>query len=111
MWQDARNTYNVRRQLVEAQKRWVWDRLNENFEASKEYISERQGFSPAWEKLPGPEEVATEIYDPVSTAVEKPVLDMITTAVNSIPEGFDLHKNLQRILAGRKKSVDEDAVD
>ncbi|KAM0335136.1 hypothetical protein ACHAQA_000176 [Verticillium albo-atrum] len=96
---------------IEAQKQWVWDRLNENFESSKGHISERQHFLPAWKDLPEPGKVATQAFDPVSTTVDRPVLNMITTKVNSVPAGFDLHKNLQRILAGRKMSFEDDAVD
>ncbi|RSL86427.1 hypothetical protein CEP51_002803 [Fusarium floridanum] len=96
---------------IEEQRKWVWDRLNENFEASKTYVSERKNFPPGWDSLPSPASLAVEKYPVAQTAVEHPTLKSIADKVNSVPEGFELHQSLQRILAGRLSSFDQGSVD
>ncbi|KAK7422780.1 hypothetical protein QQX98_001340 [Neonectria punicea] len=96
---------------IEDQKKWVWDRLSENFEASKTYVSERQKFPAAWSSLPSPASLASEQYPITSTAVDHSILKPIADKVSSVPEGFELHPNLQRILAGRLQGFDEGSVD
>ncbi|KAM0428882.1 hypothetical protein ACHAPT_006682 [Fusarium lateritium] len=96
---------------IEEQKKWVWDRLNENFDASKTYISERKNFPSGWDSLPSPASLAVEKYPVAQTAVDHVTLKSIADKVNSVPEGFELHPNLQRILAGRLSSFDQGSVD
>ncbi|KAH7159610.1 thiamine diphosphate-binding protein [Dactylonectria estremocensis] len=96
---------------IEDQKKWVWDRLNENFDTSKTYVSERRAFPPAWDSLPSPTELASEQFPVTPTAVEHSILQPIANKVSSVPEGFELHPNLQRILAGRLSGFDEGSVD
>ncbi|KAF5013618.1 hypothetical protein FDECE_379 [Fusarium decemcellulare] len=96
---------------IEEQRKWVWDRLNENFEASKTYVSERKNFPPGWDTLPSPASLAVEKYPIDQTAVDQSTLKSIADKVNSVPQGFELHPNLQRILAGRLSSFDKGSVD
>ncbi|KAH6984546.1 thiamine diphosphate-binding protein [Ilyonectria sp. MPI-CAGE-AT-0026] len=96
---------------IEDQKKWVWDRLNENFETSKTYISERKEFPPAWASLPSPTALASEQFPIASTAVDHSILEPIANKVSSVPEGFELHPNLKRILAGRLAGFEEGSVD
>ena len=42
-----------------------------------------------------------------ATGVEIDTLKKVGKAIGSWPEGFEVHKNLQRILKGRTKTVDE----
>jgi 2-oxoglutarate dehydrogenase E1 component len=54
-----------------------------------------------------PRELAQEILPHLPTAVEESQLKSIANVIGSVPEGFNVHKNLSRILANRKKSVEE----
>ncbi|KAJ4328359.1 hypothetical protein N0V84_001230 [Fusarium piperis] len=96
---------------IEEQRKWVWDRLSENFEASKTYVSERKNFPPGWDSLPSPAELAVEKYPVTQTAAEHDTLKSIADKVSSVPEGFELHQSLQRILAGRLNSFGQGSVD
>lgn len=54
-----------------------------------------------------PKELATEVLPHLPTAVAEEPLKHIANTISSWPENFHVHKNLQRILANRKKAVDE----
>lgn len=99
------------REEIEEQRRWVWERLGEDFEASKEYVSQRRNFPKGWEALPEPTVLAKDILPSQSTAVALATLESIAKQVSSVPEGFELHPNLQRILAGRLSSFEAGSVD
>ncbi|KAM5345903.1 hypothetical protein ACJ41O_011764 [Fusarium nematophilum] len=96
---------------IEDQKNWVWDSLNKDFEASKTYVSERKNFPPGWDSLPAPSSLAAKTYPVAPTAVNHSTLKSIAEKVNTVPPGFDLHPNLQRILAGRLSAFNQGTVD
>lgn len=54
-----------------------------------------------------PKELATEILPHLPTNVERETLSHIANVISTWPEGFSVHKNLQRILANRGKAVEE----
>ncbi|KAH6896675.1 thiamine diphosphate-binding protein [Thelonectria olida] len=96
---------------IEEQKKWVWEQLKEDFEASKMYVSERTTFPPAWDALPSPTTLASETLPQACTAVDGSILKDIAEKTSSVPEGFALHPSLERILAGRMTSFAEGTID
>jgi 2-oxoglutarate dehydrogenase E1 component len=95
---------------IDEHKKWVWGMLNDSFDRSKDYQpTGKEWLTSAWNNFKTPKELATEVLPHLETAVENKSLQHIADKVSgsSAPEGFTLHRNLKRILANRKKSVDE----
>ncbi|RMZ81081.1 hypothetical protein DV738_g2392, partial [Chaetothyriales sp. CBS 135597] len=93
---------------IEEHKKWVWDMLNTSYDRSKDYQpTGKEWLTSAWHDFKSPKELATEILPHPPTGVKEPVLKKIGQAVGSVPDGFHVHRNLKRILAGRQKSVEE----
>ncbi|KAI8309040.1 2-oxoglutarate dehydrogenase [Colletotrichum sp. SAR11_240] len=87
-------------EVVEEQKRWVWEQLEEKLARSK---------LPA-DQIETGDATAPEPFS-MSTAVEEATLLTVAEAITSVPEGFNLHRNLQRILAAKKQAFDASTVD
>jgi 2-oxoglutarate dehydrogenase E1 component len=93
---------------IEEHKKWVWGMLEESFTRSKDYQpSAKEWLTSAWNGFKSPKELATEVLPHLPTGVEKEMLDKIGTAIGGAPEGFNVHRNLKRILAQRTKTVTE----
>ncbi|KAK6455715.1 alpha-ketoglutarate dehydrogenase [Scheffersomyces xylosifermentans] len=92
---------------VEEHKKWVWGMLEESFNKSKEYIpTSREWLTTPWEDFKSPKELATEVLPHLPTAVDEEILKNIGNAISEAPEGFEVHRNLKRILNTRKKTVE-----
>lgn len=92
---------------VQEHKKWVWDILEDNFKKAKDYKpTSREWLTTPWEDFKSPRELATEVLPHLPTAVEEETLKKIGTAISETPEGFEVHRNLKRILNARKKSVE-----
>ncbi|CCK70441.1 alpha-ketoglutarate dehydrogenase KGD1 KNAG_0E01790 [Huiozyma naganishii CBS 8797] len=103
---EAENTFT--KQDIEEHKKWVWNLFEEAFEKAKDYKpSQREWLTAAWEGFKSPKELATEILPHEPTNVPAEVLQDIGKAISSWPEGFEVHKNLKRILTQRGKSIKE----
>lgn len=88
-------------------KQWVWNILEESFKKSKDYKpTSREWLTTPWEGFKSPKELATEILPHLPTAVEDSTLKHIGEVISSWPEGFEVHKNLKRILGQRKKATE-----
>lgn len=86
----------------------VWGMLEDSFAKSKDYTpSSREWLTSAWNGFKSPKELANEVLPHLPTAVEPEMLKHIATTIADSPENFAVHKNLKRILANRKKVVDE----
>ncbi|KAJ5217245.1 hypothetical protein N7468_010253 [Penicillium chermesinum] len=95
---------------IDEHKKWVWGMLNDSFDRSKDYQpTGKEWLTSAWNNFKTPKELATEVLPHLPTAVSPDSLKNIADKVSAAdaPEGFTLHRNLKRILANRKKSVDE----
>ncbi|KAF3388706.1 2-oxoglutarate dehydrogenase [Penicillium rolfsii] len=95
---------------IDEHKKWVWGMLNDSFDRSKDYQpTGKEWLTSAWNNFKTPKELATEVLPHLDTAVESKTLQHIADKVSgsNVPEGFTLHRNLKRILANRKKSVEE----
>ncbi|KAM9936252.1 hypothetical protein OXX80_004183, partial [Metschnikowia pulcherrima] len=92
---------------VEEHRKWVWNILEESFKKSKEYEpTSREWLTTPWEDFKSPKELATEVLPHLPTAVESETLKKIGTEISQAPKGFEVHRNLKRILNNRKKTVD-----
>lgn len=98
---------------VDEHKKWVWGMLEESFARSKDYSpTSKEWLTSAWNGFKSPKELAEEILPHLPTAVEHAKLKNIGEIIGSPPEGFNVHRNLKRILAGRTKTVTEgDGID
>ncbi|KAJ2891952.1 putative oxoglutarate dehydrogenase protein [Zalerion maritima] len=93
---------------VEEHKQWVWGMLEESFTKSRDYQpTSKEWTTSAWNGFKSPKELATEVLPHNPTGVDKSLLEHIGQKIGSAPEGFNLHRNLSRILANRTKSVVE----
>lgn len=93
---------------IDEHKKWVWGMLNESFERSKDYQpTGKEWLTSAWNGFKSPKELATEILPHLPTGVSVEKLKLIGDKIGGGSEGFNVHRNLKRILAGRKKAIDE----
>jgi 2-oxoglutarate dehydrogenase E1 component len=95
---------------IDEHKKWVWGMLGDSFDRSKDYQpTGKEWLTSAWNNFKSPKELANEVLPHLPTAVPAKSLQHIADKISGtgVPEGFELHRNLKRILAGRKKAVDE----
>ena len=93
---------------IEEHKKWVWGMLEDSFARSKDYQpTAKEWLTSAWNGFKSPKELATEILPHLPTAVEEATLKHVAGTISSPPEDFNVHRNLRRILAQRKKTVEE----
>ena len=96
------------REDMDEHKKWVWGMLSESFDRSRDYQpTSKEWLTSAWNGFKSPKELATEILPHLPTGVPAESLTHIAGIISDAPEGFTVHRNLKRILAGRKKTVDE----
>jgi 2-oxoglutarate dehydrogenase E1 component len=96
---------------IEEQRKSIWGQINREFDASKNYEPERQNFPLGWDALPTPSDLAAKVYHQRPTAVQHATLKSIAEKANSAPPGFELHSNLQRVLAGRLSNFNKGSID
>ena len=91
---------------IDEHKKWVLGMLNDSFDRSKDYQpTGKEWLTSAWNGFKSPKELATEILPHNPTGVPKEELMRIGNAIGGAPEGFTVHRNLKRILAGREKAI------
>jgi 2-oxoglutarate dehydrogenase E1 component len=91
---------------IEEHRKWVWGMLEESFAKSKEYQpTSKEWTTSAWNGFKSPKELATEVLPHNPTGVPEHTLEHISTIIGNAPEGFNVHRNLKRILANRVKTV------
>lgn len=91
---------------IDEHKKWVYGMLNDSFERSKDYQpTGKEWLTSAWNGFKSPKELATEILPHNPTGVSKKELTVIGDSIGGAPEGFTVHRNLKRILAGRQKAI------
>jgi 2-oxoglutarate dehydrogenase E1 component len=91
-------------------KQWIDDhrqayitRLNEEFEAAPDYLPDKADwFEGRWAGLNTPTEPVLARRN-VNTAVPKDLLCKVGEALTSVPDGFNVHKTLKRILDAKKE--------
>ncbi|AOA62167.1 Mitochondrial alpha-ketoglutarate dehydrogenase complex component [Komagataella phaffii CBS 7435] len=91
---------------INEHKQWVWNTLEEAFTKSVEYKpTSREWLTTPWEGFKSPKELASEVLPHLPTSVERGVVERIGDTISSWPEGFEVHRNLKRILKNRKDSI------
>lgn len=92
---------------IDEHKKWVWNLLEESFSKSKDYEpTSREWLTTPWEDFKSPKELATEVLPHLPTAVDAEILRKIGNDISQAPKGFEIHRNLKRILNTRKKTVE-----
>lgn len=91
---------------IDEHKQWVWGMLEESFTKSKDYTpTSKEWTTSAWNGFKSPKELATEVLAQNETRIDQKSLEYIGEVIGSTPEGFNVHRNLKRILTNRSKSV------
>lgn len=89
----------------------AWDTLSAAFEARKNYEPPENVLYPHlyWSSLPSPMALTASAADSEPrTAIASETITTIASKIASLPDdSFVLHPNLERILAARKKTLDE----
>jgi 2-oxoglutarate dehydrogenase E1 component len=89
-------------------KNWVWGMLENASKASKDYVAtSKEWLSTSWQGFPSPKQLAEEVLPQRPTGADENTLQRVGSALGSFPDGFTVHKNLSRILAGRAKAVEQ----
>ena len=93
---------------TEKHKSWVWGLLEESFQKSKDYKpTSKEWLSSAWDGFPSPRELKENVLEARSTGVDFDTLKHVGKTISTAPEGFEVHRNLQRILKTRGSSVED----
>ncbi|KAI9884205.1 MAG: cis-prenyltransferase [Watsoniomyces obsoletus] len=93
---------------IDEHKQWVWSMLEDSFEKAKDYQpSAKEWLTSAWNGFKSPKELATEVLPHLPTSVSTEQLKHVANVISEAPEGFQVHRNLKRILTNRKKMVEE----
>ncbi|KAI9806155.1 MAG: 2-oxoglutarate dehydrogenase E1 component [Piccolia ochrophora] len=93
---------------IDEHKKWVWGMLEDSFAKGKDYQpTSKEWLTSAWNGFKSPKELATEVLPHLPTGVSAETLKTIGGKIAEPPEGFEVHRNLKRILNNRKKTVDE----
>ncbi|KIY43218.1 2-oxoglutarate dehydrogenase, E1 component [Fistulina hepatica ATCC 64428] len=93
---------------IEEHKKWVWGMLEKAAAGAKDYTpSPREWLSASWPGFPSPKELAEKPLAARDTGASEDALQRVGQAISSWPNGFNVHKNLARILSTRGKTVKE----
>ncbi|KAL9540917.1 2-oxoglutarate dehydrogenase E1 component [Mucor atramentarius] len=91
---------------IKNEKKRVWEILEESYAASKTYKpSSQEWLSSSWPGFKSPKELATEILPQYPTGVSSEVLSQVGKAMTTLPQNFQAHRNINRILQAREKSI------
>jgi 2-oxoglutarate dehydrogenase E1 component len=93
---------------IDEHKKWVYSVLEKGAAGAKDYKpSSKEWLSASWPDFPGPEELRKVVLPTRPTGATESHLKRIGQAISSYPEGFNVHRNLARILSTRAKTVEE----
>ncbi|GMG13377.1 unnamed protein product [Aspergillus oryzae] len=96
------------RVIVEAMKNDAWDKLMQCLGKSDDHTPDvREWLIDSWKSVRSPMELERETLPQKLTAIDHQAVETVSQKLGSaVPEGFVPHKNLERILARRKQTVD-----
>ncbi|TIB73487.1 hypothetical protein E3Q18_03186 [Wallemia mellicola] len=96
------------KQDTDEHKKWVWQMLEKSFQNSREYKpSPKEWLSSSWDGFPTPSELSQLVLPVNATGVREDKLVEIAKALGNVPEGFTIHRNLNRVLKNREKMVQD----
>ena len=82
--------------------------MTRSLEQAKDFkMPSREWLTPPWESMKSPSELAREILPANPTSIDEDVIRSIGDKISSAPEGFRLHKHLERVLAKRKATIED----
>ncbi|KAI8146325.1 oxoglutarate dehydrogenase, E1 component [Fennellomyces sp. T-0311] len=91
---------------IESNEKRVWGILEESYSRSKDYKpTSREWLSSSWPGFKSPKECAEEILPHNPTGVSMETLQQVGAALTTLPEGFSVHRNLNRIIQNRGKTI------
>lgn len=91
---------------IEANQKRVWQILEESYARSKDYKpTSREWLSSSWPGFKSPKECAEEILPHPHTGVSMETLQQVGKALTTLPENFNVHRNLNRIIQNRGKAL------
>ncbi|KAJ3041889.1 2-oxoglutarate dehydrogenase E1 component [Rhizophlyctis rosea] len=97
---------SVQKSEIEEMEKRIWDILEENYVASKNYkASSKEWVSSSWSGFMSPAELASTCTTSKDTGVDRELLTHIGIASASYPSDFNVHPNLAKILKAREKSI------
>lgn len=95
-------------QDIEEHRKWVWGMLEKASEGAKNYVpTSKEWLSASWQGFPSPKELAEVTLPSRNTGMSAEVLQRVGEVISGAPKGFNVHRNLARILATRGKTVQE----
>ncbi|KZV92557.1 2-oxoglutarate dehydrogenase, E1 component [Exidia glandulosa HHB12029] len=95
-------------QDIEEHKKWVWGMLETAASAAADYVpSSKEWLSASWQGFPSPKQLAENTLPQRPTGSEPETLKKIGKAISTYPQGFEVHRNLARILNTRAKTIEE----
>ncbi|KAI0051081.1 2-oxoglutarate dehydrogenase complex E1 component mitochondrial precursor [Auriscalpium vulgare] len=93
---------------IDEHKKWVWGMLENAASAAKDYVpTSKEWLSASWQGFPSPKQLLEETLPTRATGVDEDTLKHIGKAISTYPSGFNVHRNLGRILSTRGKTVEE----
>ncbi|CAN6658621.1 2-oxoglutarate dehydrogenase, mitochondrial [Trichomonascus vanleenenianus] len=96
---------------VDAIKKGVWQTLETAFKNASDYKpTTSEWLSSAWVGFKTQKELATEILPSFPTAIDEQFARSLITTASKAPEGFNVHRNLQRILKNRVTLLEKDGL-
>ncbi|BAE56130.1 unnamed protein product [Aspergillus oryzae RIB40] len=86
----------------------AWDKLMQCLGKSDDHTPDvREWLIDSWKSVRSPMELERETLPQKLTAIDHQAVETVSQKLGSaVPEGFVPHKNLERILARRKQTVD-----
>lgn len=96
-------------QEIKEHRDWIWATLETSFDKSKTQppAREEQWVGAPWKDFKTSKELAEEVLPHEPTYISEESFKEIGHAVSSWPDGFNVHRNLQRILKNRGKAIDQ----
>ncbi|KAF8349517.1 2-oxoglutarate dehydrogenase E1 component [Amanita rubescens] len=93
---------------IEEHKKWVWGMMEKAAEAAKDYVpTSKEWLSASWPGFPSPKQLAEQTLPTRKTGCDLDTLKRVGRAISSWPSGFNVHKNLARIIHSRGKTIEE----
>lgn len=95
-------------QEIKEHRDWIWETLETSFEKSKTQppAREEQWVGAPWKDFKTSKELSEEVLPHEPTFISEDTFKEVGNAISSWPEGFNVHRNLQRILKNRGKAID-----
>lgn len=91
---------------IEQGRQRVWRLLEQSYANSGDYKpTTREWVTSEWQGFKSPKELSESIVAARSTGIKRAVLESVSQALCTIPEGFNPHKGLLRIIGARQEAL------